>query len=464
MTTLRGRPASGRRQTSLAWLTSTSLLVAAGCGGGYASKSDSAWRPYQPPPPQPGAAWAQRERTESSRPRPRPSPVSKAMRARPPSSAPTSAEPAPRRPRRVTMSSDQVEGGVRRGSRNDEGRAAEGDAPSGGNASSGGGQAKTPDAKPADPEDEKSNGARSVVYLGYLRLEVARRVEAMAEVEKLLAERKGFIERMAGNVIVVRVPAGDFEAAMNAFAAIGKVMHRRIQALDVTAQFQDLEGRLVVSQQARERMLQLLARTTQVDERLRLIQEIKRLSAVIEEIESTLSSLRDLVAFQTITIELVPRDANGKGVWRRSPFPWVRALMPGRPGPKSAPGRVQVGKIAGFVTFEDAEPFTARAADSSALSIYAVPNEPAGDAAFWARALTWELQGRGDEALESDQTGAVAWQVWRARDPKPWTWILAVRVVGDEVWVFDAFLPDPAAWERHKSTLLGAARSFEVKP
>ncbi|MCB9738446.1 MAG: DUF4349 domain-containing protein [Deltaproteobacteria bacterium] len=441
-----------------AWGPLLVLLAAVGCGGGYASKSDGAWRPYQPPPPQPGAAWAQRERAESSRPRPRPSPVSKAMRTRAPepAPAPTSSRPASEPPRRAEFDAERVNGEVRRGN-GDDGSAA-------GGAGKSADRAKTPDAKPADAEDEKDTGARSVVYLGYLRLEVARRVEAMAEVEKLLAERKGFIERMAGNVIVVRVPAGDFEAAMNAFAAIGKVIHRRIQALDVTAQFQDLEGRLVVSQQARERMLQLLARTTQVDERLRLIQEIKRLSAVIEEIESTLSSLRDLVAFQTITIELVPRDANGKGVWRRSPFPWVRALMPGRPGPKSAPGRVQVGKIAGFVAFEDAEPFTARAADSSALSIYAVPNEPAGDAAFWARALAWELQGRGDEALESGQTGAVAWQVWRARDPKPWTWILAVRVVGDEVWVFDAFLPDPAAWERHKSTLLGAARSFEVKP
>ncbi len=446
------------------------LLALASCGGGYASKSDGSWRPYQPQQAEPGAAWAQRQAVESSRPRAERSPVRKAMRSRPPQPAPMVAAEPPSRP-----SSDSDGARPKPTSRpkyrfSSDDRADK--APRGGGESGGSaggkrddnGTAKADADKGGDAANDDGAAARSIVYLGYLRLEVARRVEAMQRIEALLSERKGFVERMAGNVVVLRVPAGDFEAAMNAFASVGKVLDRRIQALDVSAQFQDLEGRLLVSRRARERMLALLARTTNVDERLRLVAEIKRLSNTIEEIESTLASLRDLVAFQTITVELVARDQNGKGVWRRSAFPWVRALMPGRPGPRSPHDRVHLEKVEGFVTLRDSEPFTARAADSSVVTIARVPNEPAGDAAFWARAIAWELQGRGDEPVAEGKKGEVFWQVWRARDPRPWTWLLAVRVVGDEVWIFDAFVPDPQGWKRHEAALLEAAGRFEVTP
>ena len=302
------------------------------------------------------------------------------------------------------------------------------------------------------------------MYLGYLRLEVRHRVDALQAIEAEAKTRGGYIDRMAGNTVVLRVPAGDFEVAMAAFAELGKVLDRRVQALDVTDQVTDLAGRLGVLKDARERLLLLLARATRTEERLQLLANIKRLSNDIEAIESSLTTLRDLVAWQTITIELVAQAEDGRGVLRRSPFPWVRALSPGRPGPGGSADRVRAPTIEGFVALRDAEPFTARAADSSALHLFALPNDPHGDASFWHRAIAWELEGRGDRKIETGSTGPWQWQLWQSREPRPWTWLLAVRVDGESVWVYAAFLPDLAALKRHQAALQAGLSAVEVTP
>lgn len=461
----------GRGMAATALLAAT-LMLLTGCGGYSAKVSAEAWQPYQPVTQGAGGGQAYRQveaeersrhsvvatssspRTESTRPSPKP----RAPQPSPPSADDSDREPAPKRrpqsrPPPTPPASGAAQGGQSQASGGD-GSAAEG--------ADGGGKDEAPD----DDEDDKPADAkaRDVVYLGYLRLEVKHRVDALQAIEAEAKKRGGYIDRMAGNTVVLRVPAGDFDEAMAAFGELGKVLDRRIQALDVTDQVTDLAGRLAVLKDARERLLLLLARATRVEERLQLLAQIKRLSNDIEGIESSLTTLRDLVAWQTITIEIVAQAEDGRGVMRRSPFPWVRALSPGRPGPGGSADRVQAPAIEGFVALRDAEPFTARAADSSALHIYAVPNDPRGDATFWHRAIAWELEGRGDRKLEVGSTGAWQWQLWQSREPRPWTWLLAVRVEGDNVWVYAAFLPDLAALKRHQAALQAGLGAVEVKP
>ncbi|HUT77219.1 MAG TPA: DUF4349 domain-containing protein, partial [Polyangia bacterium] len=134
-----------------------------------------------------------------------------------------------------------------------------------------------------------------VVYTGYLQLRVKRLLDAIDEIERITAEKGGYIESRTRDVVVVRVPASDFDAVLDTFARVGELLGRRVKALDVSEQFTDLGARLAVAREARVRLLNLLERVTDVDERLLILREVKRLSELIESYESTLATLQNLV-------------------------------------------------------------------------------------------------------------------------------------------------------------------------
>ncbi len=453
-------------------------LVGSGCGG-HSPQMAGAWQPYQPVVQGGGQGWRQVEAQERASRSAQPRPTSKSSAAHDgESAAPSREQPPAPQPASDSAPVARAEGarssGGPRKSAGPGGATKSGSQSSTGGASSGGGapstgsgqQTATAKAKSGagfeEPEQSPAQLKRDVVYLGYLQLEVRRRVDALLAIEAKVKERKGYVDRMAGNLVVVRVPAGDFEQAMATFAEVGRVMDRRIQALDVSEQVSDLGSRLAVLREARERLLQLLARAQNVEERLALMEQIKRLSGQIEELEASLQTLRALVAWQTITIELVSQEGD-TGIARRSAFPFVRALGPGKPGPAGSADDVRLGAVQGFVALREADPLTARAADSSSLQVFGVDNEPKGDAEFWHKAVAWELEGRGDKRIEEGKAAGFHWQIWQSREPRPWSWLLAVKVVGERLWVVSAFLPDPAALGRHKAALLAALPTVEVQ-
>lgn len=443
------------------------LPALASCGAGSQMAKDASWQPYRPERAQPSTAWQAVEREERTR-------TVQRRGADEPDRAPSAPAPASDVPQAAPPPKTATAGGAAGATRRESSRRtppptppAGGDGAASGSAAAVATGAKGPATGGAKQDDDAYDptptGPRDVVYLGFLKLEVRRRIDAMQAIEVEAKARGGYVDRMINNIAVVRVPAGDFEGAMAAFAALGVVLDRRVQAIDVSEQMSELGTRLAIFRAARERLLALLARTTATEERLRLLEQIRRLTAQIEDIEASLNTLRDLVAWQTITIELSPQADNEAGVARRSPFAWVRELSPGRAGPEGGATDVLLSAIQGFVVIDKADPFTARAADGSAVHVFAVANEPAGDGAFWHAAISWELEGRGDLRADQGEAGAFRWQRWQPRAPRPWSWLLGVRVVGKQVWVFAAFVPDDAAWTRHGPALLDAMRRTEVK-
>ncbi len=315
--------------------------------------------------------------------------------------------------------------------------------------------------KMAEP-DAKGMAARQVVYLGFLRLRVRRLLDAVDALTQRVEAAGGYVESLSKTVMVVRVPGGDFDAAMNQLAEVGDVLARRVKALDVTAQFLDIEGRLAVARETRARLLVLLEAEKNTDERLRILEEIKRLTEQIESMTSRLATLKNLVDYYTITIELEPVDRQGAVMVHRSPFPWVRSMrahVESLPATDDAKLPVPVG----FVQIGSADGWQARAADTSVLRISKVDNEPRGDAAWWASAVRHELVGR-DEALVGEGTaGALAWMIAQEKDVEPRGWLVALATKGGDLFVVEGFFPDPAALERHRAAVLKALDGFAAE-
>jgi hypothetical protein len=84
----------------------------------------------------------------------------------------------------------------------------------------------------------------AVVYLGYLRLEVKRLIEAIDQITALTQNAGGYIEAMGARHLVVRIPASDFDATMERLAGAGVTLERQVKALDVTAAVHRSRGAL----------------------------------------------------------------------------------------------------------------------------------------------------------------------------------------------------------------------------
>jgi len=302
-----------------------------------------------------------------------------------------------------------------------------------------------------------------IVYLGYLKLRVKRQLEAVDAITKLTQAAGGYIQSLSQQVMVVRIPAADFEGVMARFAAVGEVLDRGVKAIDVSRQVTDLDARLAVAVEARARLLELLRTVANVDERLQILEEVKRLTEQIEIAESTLATLRNLANYFTITIELQPVVAETAHTTHRSPFPWIQGLQAHLVTLSKGKDDVAITLPKGFVWFEDDDVWRAQAADTSMLRAGKVDNEPRGDAKFWAAAVQHEMDGRDEELVESARIGGLELRVYRNKDLRPRYWFVAVQAVDDELYVVEAFLPNEAAWQLHREPLRQALASFRVK-
>lgn len=310
--------------------------------------------------------------------------------------------------------------------------------------------------KPPEPE-------RKVVYRGFLRLQVKRLLDAVERIARAAEDAGGYVDSLGERVVIVRVPGEDFEAAMATFQAMGEVLERRVEALDVTAQFFDMRTRLEVARSAERRLLALLEKVTETKERLRIIRELKRLGEKIELLESRLATLRNLIEYFTITIELVPLVEAEGGETHRSPFRWVRRLRAHYATLFADRGDVSLELPRGFVLFDQEEGFRAQAADSTTIRCGAARNEPYGDAGFWAHAVRHELTGRGERVVAEGEKAGLRWAVYSDEALEPRCWLVGVEPSGEEVYVVEVFFPTEEAYAAHKDAVIASLATLTTE-
>ena len=317
-------------------------------------------------------------------------------------------------------------------------------------------------AQSADPSAETSDEPM-VIYSGYLQLRVKRLLDAVDQITKMVEERGGYIDSLTQTAVTVRIPGKGFEEAMAALAAVGELLDRWVRAEDVTEQFTDLKGRLQVAEESRERLLKLLEKVQNVNERLRILQEIKRLSEIIDTIDSSLAAIRNLVDYFTITIDLVPVLAVERVDTGLSPFGWIRGLKAHVQTLYESEGTISMTLPKGFVLFDEEESYRAQAADTSVIRAAAVQNDPVGDNGYWAEAVDFEMTTRQEKLVDSGEAGKVTFRVYENDDVLPRFYLVGLLVQLDKVYVVEVFYPNKDAYERHHAAVLGALETVEVK-
>lgn len=141
-------------------------------------------------------------------------------------------------------------------------------------------------------------------------------VDSRAATEKLVASLEplnGYVSNLNEHVdglgrrtvtLQVRIPATAFDQSLVALEALGKVMSKQVSTQDVTEEYLDTESRSRNLKKTEERLLDHLNRAAQLEDILRVEQELTRVREEIERLEGRLRFLQDRVSFSTITVTI----------------------------------------------------------------------------------------------------------------------------------------------------------------
>ena len=104
--------------------------------------------------------------------------------------------------------------------------------------------------------------------------------------------------------VEIRVPQERLETTLEALAKLGTVENRSLTAEDVTDQLVDSEARLRNLRKSEEVVLKIMERSGSVGDVLKAAQELSNIRESIERIDAQLKSLRNQVAYSTISLTL----------------------------------------------------------------------------------------------------------------------------------------------------------------
>lgn len=304
---------------------------------------------------------------------------------------------------------------------------------------------------PAPPDSAVEAPARMVHYEGYAQLRVANPTKLLDDVVALAESVGGRTESLYGTQVSVRVPVASFDETYARILGMGDVMHKTVRADDVTDQFLAVDLRVANLRATRARLVELLARSTDETEKLRLLAEITRVTEQLDAFESQLRTLSDLANMSRISVDAVAREAFA-GTHQRpelSGFDWIRSLSPFNRGVWSDDKRVALVVPDGLVALSTKGPYAAESADGVVLWTMRLKNDPVGTAPFWVESVSdrvaEEFQNPAERTigawscLDLDQPGADA----------PYHWTVCARTTGDKLDVAQVYYPTPATRERY---------------
>jgi hypothetical protein len=177
----------------------------------------------------------------------------------------------------------------------------------------------------AQQTEEAARDPSMVVYTARVTMAVYQVDTGITAVEKIGKDMGGFLAKKGDREITIRVPRARFQIALAAIDKIGDVLHRDIQAQDVTDEYTDLEIRIKNARAMQTRLKQLLERAA-VKEALEIEKELARVTQELELFEGKLKLLRDKIAYSTITVAFEPRGSTLETSRVRLPFPWLSEL------------------------------------------------------------------------------------------------------------------------------------------
>jgi hypothetical protein len=186
---------------------------------------------------------------------------------------------------------------------------------------------------------------RKVIITGSVTIEVENVQEKMYKVKEVCENYNGRIdsqvlysgewgERVEGYT-TCRVPIDDFYKFLGEVEKIGELKSKNISSEDVTLQHIDLLARLENAKRLEARYLEISEQYTgNINDMLRVEQEISRVREEIEILEGRLRSLKEQESLSTLTVELIEPESTIQPLLELGPtikttFNWALKIFVG---------------------------------------------------------------------------------------------------------------------------------------
>jgi hypothetical protein len=170
-------------------------------------------------------------------------------------------------------------------------------------------------AAPQDNAARQAAAQRLVIKTATLSVQVAKVPDAEASIRARAEQLGGYVLSVQTtgsgdeqtSTIVFRVPSASFGAALADVEGLARtVLSRSVGGDDVTEEFVDLDSRLRNLSATRDRLLDLLAKATRVEDALQVNTALTDVQGQIEQIQGRMKYLKDSAAMATITADLQP--------------------------------------------------------------------------------------------------------------------------------------------------------------
>ena len=153
----------------------------------------------------------------------------------------------------------------------------------------------------------------------------------LADVRGLVQLQGGFISgtdaqanpasnsQIRTGVITFMVPAAKFDDTIDQLTKMGKVENEHISGNDVSAQYVDLQARLVNEEAQRDAMLALLQRAQSVQDIIAVQNQLGQITGQIEQLKGQIQYIDHNTAYSTVTVDMteagVPVQATSQDNW-----------------------------------------------------------------------------------------------------------------------------------------------------
>jgi hypothetical protein len=311
-------------------------------------------------------------------------------------------------------------------------------------------QTSTNTATVQKPDEIKG---RKKVYNGFCSLEVVDVEEVKDNIREYVLSVEGYIETSYDTRLTIRVPSEKFHESFQWILNQGKVLLEQIETYDVTDQFQDLEIKLKLAEETRERLYKLLERTTDTSERVRILREIRRLSEQIESLKASMELLQKSINFSRIDIQLQPMLADYPGQTSNIPFGWIRGLTPGVVSIPRLDNDVTLSPGNDFAVFSDRPYYYAESSRGIRISIGTTWNRPEGDNLFWQKALDYHLSPGYSVCMPVTIREDLVGVHLQSYDYNPFIYEIYLTVRGNQIVIIEMFYPDKEIFQEGHDTL-----------
>jgi hypothetical protein len=312
---------------------------------------------------------------------------------------------------------------------------------------------------------ESPKTARMIHYNGFLKLRVSKPNDAINKATEIIKYYGGYVEYLREMSVSFRVPVKKFKKAYGKLKTLGDVLRKTISAEDITDAYSNMDLRLRVAQETRDRFLELLKRTKREREKIRLIKEIQRLNEKIERFRDRLKLLSSLASYSRISLHLVPRTnlVKRSNKTDKAGFRWIYNLSPFSKSVANSGIAVDLKVPDGMVKLASNRYWIAESPNGVTLLSYRRRNSPKGTTRFWVAAVKKRIKGEFSSVKVSE---IKHYKVLRltSLSEKPYIYVIGFRAIGDQTYMFEIYFPDQKLEKRYSKSIMESINNFKIEP